>query len=152
MQSAYLYPTSGASDDYSFSRHIADPTKNKVYAYTIEFGFGNNAASCPFYPTDAQYTSNLQETNAGFSKYLIAMKYFPQHPLLNQALASIVLFCCIHLLNSSLTRCLQWISCSQRLTLVLSKWLISPPNISRKYQILSITWCASIRFNICTKV
>ncbi|KAI0869846.1 zinc carboxypeptidase [Hypoxylon argillaceum] len=71
MQSAYLYPTSGASDDYAFSRHIADPTKNKVYAYTIEFGFGNNAASCPFYPTDAQYTSNLQETNAGFMDFIL---------------------------------------------------------------------------------
>ncbi|GAP88214.1 putative zinc carboxypeptidase [Rosellinia necatrix] len=72
MQSAYLYPTSGASDDYAFSRHIADPTKNKVYSYTVEFGFGNSQASCPFYPTDAQYTSNLQETNAGFMEFLLA--------------------------------------------------------------------------------
>lgn len=72
MQSAYLYPTSGASDDYAFSRHIADPSKNKVYAYTVEFGFGNNQASCPFYPTAAQYTSSLQETNAGFIEFLLA--------------------------------------------------------------------------------
>ncbi|KAI0408317.1 zinc carboxypeptidase [Xylaria palmicola] len=72
MQSAYLYPTSGASDDYAFSRHIADPTKNKVYSYTVEFGFGNNQASCPFYPTAAQYTSILQETNAGFMEFLLA--------------------------------------------------------------------------------
>ncbi|TGJ79564.1 hypothetical protein E0Z10_g9212 [Xylaria hypoxylon] len=72
MQSAFLYPTSGASDDYAFSRHIADSTKNKVYSYTVEFGFGNSASSCPFYPTDAQYTSNLQETNAGFIEFLLA--------------------------------------------------------------------------------
>ncbi|KAI0199755.1 zinc carboxypeptidase [Astrocystis sublimbata] len=72
MQSAYLYPTSGASDDYAFSRHFADSTKNKVYSYTVEFGFGNNQASCPFYPTPAQYTSNLQETNAGFMEFLLA--------------------------------------------------------------------------------
>ncbi|KAI3324152.1 Zn-dependent exopeptidase [Xylariaceae sp. AK1471] len=72
MQSAYLYPTSGASDDYAFSRHFADPTKNLVYAYTVEFGFGNNQASCPFYPTAAQYTSSLQETNAGFIEFLLA--------------------------------------------------------------------------------
>ncbi|KAI0904970.1 zinc carboxypeptidase [Ustulina deusta] len=72
MQSAYLYPTSGASDDYAFSRHIADPTKNKVYSYTVEFGFGNSQASCPFYPTAAQYTSSLQETNAGFMEFLLA--------------------------------------------------------------------------------
>ncbi|KAI1267960.1 hypothetical protein F5Y18DRAFT_415494 [Xylariaceae sp. FL1019] len=72
MQSAYLYPTSGASDDYSFSRHIANPSLNKVYSYTVEFGFGNNAASCPFYPTAAQYTSSLKETNAGFMEFVLA--------------------------------------------------------------------------------
>ncbi|KAI8635550.1 zinc carboxypeptidase [Xylariaceae sp. FL1651] len=72
MQSAYLYPTSGASDDYAFSRHIADPTKNLVYGYTVEFGFGSNQASCPFYPTDSQFTSSLQETNAGFIEFLLA--------------------------------------------------------------------------------
>jgi murein tripeptide amidase MpaA len=71
MQSAYLYPTSGASDDYAFSRHYADPTKNLVYAYTVEFGIGNFRATCPFYPTDDQYTSSLKETNAGFSEYYL---------------------------------------------------------------------------------
>ncbi|KAI1498312.1 hypothetical protein F5X99DRAFT_393965 [Biscogniauxia marginata] len=72
MQSAYLYPTSGASDDYAFSRHFADSTLNLVYGYTIEFGFGNNQASCPFYPTDDQYLLNIQETNAGFLEFLLA--------------------------------------------------------------------------------
>ncbi|CAJ2505711.1 Uu.00g131050.m01.CDS01 [Anthostomella pinea] len=71
MQSAYLYPTSGASDDYAFSRHFADPDLNLAYGYTVEFGFGNNKASCPFYPTDAQYIQNLQETNAGFMEFLL---------------------------------------------------------------------------------
>ncbi|KAI1814863.1 zinc carboxypeptidase [Poronia punctata] len=72
MQSAYLYATSGASDDYAFSRHFADPSKNLVYAYTVEFGFGNDAASCPFYPSESQFLSNLQETNAGFMEFLLA--------------------------------------------------------------------------------
>ncbi|KAI0390216.1 zinc carboxypeptidase [Xylariaceae sp. FL0594] len=85
MQSANLYATSGASDDYAFSRHIADPSKNKVYSYTVEFGFGNNAASCPFYPTAAQYTSSLQETNAGFSKYIATVTARGKKPKSNQA-------------------------------------------------------------------
>lgn len=33
-----LYATSGTNDDYAFSRHIADPSKGKVYGYTIEWG------------------------------------------------------------------------------------------------------------------
>jgi murein tripeptide amidase MpaA len=33
-----LYPTSGTSRDYAFSRHRADATLGKVYGYTIEFG------------------------------------------------------------------------------------------------------------------
>lgn len=72
MQSAYLYPTSGASDDYAFSRHYANSSLNLVYGYTVEFGFGSTVASCPFYPTDADYTKNLQETNAGFMQFLLS--------------------------------------------------------------------------------
>ncbi|TVY82085.1 Zinc carboxypeptidase A [Lachnellula suecica] len=72
MPAADLYPTSGASDDYSYSRHFADTTKNLIHGYTIEFGFGNNAASCPFYPTQAQHNYNLQEIGAGFMEALLA--------------------------------------------------------------------------------
>ncbi|KAI1080937.1 hypothetical protein F5B20DRAFT_537938 [Whalleya microplaca] len=71
MQSAYLYPTSGASDDYAYSRHFADPNVNLIYGYTVEFGFGNDRASCPFYPTDDEYILNMQETNAGFMEFLL---------------------------------------------------------------------------------
>lgn len=72
MPAADLYPTSGASDDYSYSRHFADTTKNLIHGYTIEFGFGNNAASCPFYPTAAQHNMNIQEIEAGFMEMLLA--------------------------------------------------------------------------------
>jgi murein tripeptide amidase MpaA len=33
-----MYPTSGASDDYAYSRHFVDPNWNKVLAYTLEWG------------------------------------------------------------------------------------------------------------------
>lgn len=72
FQSSYLYPTSGASDDYAYSRHFADPSKNLVHSYTVEFGFANNAASCPFYPSVSQYNSNLRATGAGFMEFLLA--------------------------------------------------------------------------------
>jgi len=72
IPAADLYPTSGASDDYSYSRHFADTSKNLIHGYTIEFGFGNNAASCPFYPTQAQHNSNIKEIGAGFMEMLLA--------------------------------------------------------------------------------
>ncbi|KAH6988614.1 hypothetical protein EDB80DRAFT_767529 [Ilyonectria destructans] len=73
MQAAALYPTSGASDDNAYSRHFADPSKNLVYAYTMEFGFGNSAASCLFYPSVSQYNSNLKATSAGFMELLLLL-------------------------------------------------------------------------------
>jgi murein tripeptide amidase MpaA len=71
-QSAYLYPTSGASDDYAYSRHFVDGTKEKIHGYTVEFGFGNEESSCPFYPTEEQYGLNLMETASGFMEFLLS--------------------------------------------------------------------------------
>ncbi|PQE11454.1 carboxypeptidase a protein [Rutstroemia sp. NJR-2017a WRK4] len=72
IPSAELYPTSGASDDYSYSRHFANTSLNLVHGYTIEFGFGNTAASCPFYPTQDQHNKNIKEIGAGFMEALLA--------------------------------------------------------------------------------
>lgn len=72
IPAADLYPTSGASDDYSYSRHFANPSLNLVHGYTIEFGFGNSGASCPFYPTQAQHNTNIQEIGAGFMETVLA--------------------------------------------------------------------------------
>lgn len=38
QQAVGLYPTSATSDDYTFSRHIVNGLKRKVYSFTIEFG------------------------------------------------------------------------------------------------------------------
>ena len=39
VEPAYsLYPTSGANDDFAYSRAFVDPSKNKVCAYTVEWG------------------------------------------------------------------------------------------------------------------
>jgi hypothetical protein len=71
---AYLYPTSGASDDYASSRHYANKKLNKIHGYCLEFGFGNNEISCPFYPTSEQYHLNMLETNSAFLEFLLAAK------------------------------------------------------------------------------
>jgi hypothetical protein len=39
VQSVGLYPTSGASDDYAFSRHIVNPGVPKTFGFTLEFNF-----------------------------------------------------------------------------------------------------------------
>lgn len=72
MQAAALYPTSGASDDYSYSRNFADSSLNKIHGFTLEFGFSNSAASCPFYPSSTQYQQSIRETGAGFMAFLLA--------------------------------------------------------------------------------
>ncbi|KAF2871219.1 zinc carboxypeptidase A 1 precursor [Massariosphaeria phaeospora] len=61
-----LYPTSGASDDWSFSRWHKDKNVNKVYGYTMEFGYPTN-----FYPTSEEYINNIIDTNAGFMEFCL---------------------------------------------------------------------------------
>ncbi|KAF1999719.1 Zn-dependent exopeptidase [Amniculicola lignicola CBS 123094] len=65
-QAAGLYPTSGATDDYSFSRWHANKKLNKVYGYTFEF-----APYGEFYPNSDQYVQNIIETNAAFMQFVL---------------------------------------------------------------------------------
>jgi hypothetical protein len=66
-QSVGLYATSGASDDYAFSRFWAKDGANKVYGYTMEFGYATN-----FYPTLSEFNQNILDTNAGFMDWALA--------------------------------------------------------------------------------
>ncbi len=50
LQAVGLYPTSGASDDYAFSRHIAHPGLPKTFGFTVEFNFDDEAKD-PFFAT-----------------------------------------------------------------------------------------------------
>ena len=60
-----LYPTSGASDDYAFSRHFADNTKTKVYGFTIECGRS-------FQPTWDEAEDVIREVCAGLIAFCLA--------------------------------------------------------------------------------
>jgi len=66
-QSVGLYAVSGSSDDYAFSRFRVDPARNKVYGFTMEFGYPAN-----FYPTVAEFQSNVLDTGAGFMEFCLA--------------------------------------------------------------------------------
>jgi murein tripeptide amidase MpaA len=67
MQAVGLYATSGASDDYAYSRHFANSAKNKVHGFTMEFGYSTN-----FYPTSSEFVQNILDTNAGFMDWALA--------------------------------------------------------------------------------
>jgi murein tripeptide amidase MpaA len=59
-----LYPTSGASDDYAFSRHFADPSKTKVYGFTVECGRD-------FQPVWTEAEEVIREVSAGLLAFCL---------------------------------------------------------------------------------
>lgn len=67
LQAVGLFPTSGASDDYAYSRHRVDATRNKVHGFTMEFGYATN-----FYPTLAEYHDSIKDTGAGLMEFCLA--------------------------------------------------------------------------------
>ncbi|KAJ4298852.1 hypothetical protein N0V90_004095 [Kalmusia sp. IMI 367209] len=62
-----LYPTSGGVADYTFSRYWGVEGANKVYSFTLEFGYPTN-----FYPTLQEFNENILDTNAGFTDWALA--------------------------------------------------------------------------------
>jgi len=69
QQSVGLYPTAGSSDDYAYSRHIVDPKKAKVIAYTMEWG--RSRASTPFHPPYAEMRKVMREVTAGLLEFCL---------------------------------------------------------------------------------
>jgi murein tripeptide amidase MpaA len=67
VQAVGLFPTSGASDDYAFSRFQAKPELNKTYGYTMEFGYPSN-----FYPTITEFHQNVLDVGAGLMEFCLA--------------------------------------------------------------------------------
>jgi murein tripeptide amidase MpaA len=62
-----LYPTSGGVADYTFSRYWGLKGVNKVYSFTLEFGYPTN-----FYPTLQEFNENILDTNAGFTDWALS--------------------------------------------------------------------------------
>ena len=69
QQSVGLYPTSGTSDDYAFSRNRLDPLTNKVYGFTIEFGKEETG----FIPSYPEMQNIIKDISAGLTEFCIAV-------------------------------------------------------------------------------
>lgn len=69
MQSMSLYPTAGTSDDYAYSRHLADPAKPKILSYTIEWGSPDNET--PFHPPYAEMKQIIREITAALLQFCL---------------------------------------------------------------------------------
>jgi murein tripeptide amidase MpaA len=64
-QSVDLYPTSGTSHDYVYSRHIVDPGKNKVHGFVIEWG-------TEFQPPWAEMENIILDISSGLVDFCLA--------------------------------------------------------------------------------
>jgi murein tripeptide amidase MpaA len=66
-QSFSLYPTSGASDDYAYSRYFVDSTKGKILSFTVECGRS-------FQPSWQEAEDVIREVCAGLIAFCIAAR------------------------------------------------------------------------------
>jgi murein tripeptide amidase MpaA len=65
MQSFGLYPTSGTSDDYAYSRHCVDPSKSNIRSFTIEWG-------TDFQPPWGEMEKIILDITAGLVEFCLA--------------------------------------------------------------------------------
>jgi carboxypeptidase T len=63
QQSMNLYPTAGTADDYAYSRHMVDPARTKVLAFTVEWGSEDNPT--PFHPPYDEMVDIIAEVTSG---------------------------------------------------------------------------------------
>ena len=62
-----LYPTSGASDDYVYSRHWLDPSKSKIYGFVVEWGM-------QFHPAWSEMELIIDDITAGLLAFCSAAR------------------------------------------------------------------------------
>ena len=69
-----LYVTSGTSQDYAYSRHLADPSKGKVLGYTLEWGpYVQNDVAGSFHPPYGEMKKIIEEVTAGLVEFCLAV-------------------------------------------------------------------------------
>jgi murein tripeptide amidase MpaA len=71
-QAVGLYPTSGTSDDYAYSRSFLDPTKDTVLGYTIEWGPQRSSVPKSFHPVYLDMVPIIEEVTAGLLEFCLA--------------------------------------------------------------------------------
>jgi hypothetical protein len=70
-QSVGLYPTSGTSDDFAYSRSFLD--SSKVLGYTIEWGPQRASISKSFHPDYSDMVPIIEEVTAGLLAFCLAV-------------------------------------------------------------------------------
>jgi carboxypeptidase T len=70
-QAVGLYPTSATSDDYAFSRHIANDgnSDQKIYGFTVEFGKEETG----FIPTISAMKEVIKEVGSALTELCVAI-------------------------------------------------------------------------------
>ncbi|HET6950465.1 MAG TPA: hypothetical protein VFI47_08820, partial [Acidimicrobiales bacterium] len=63
QQSMNLYPTAGTADDDAYSRHLVDPARTKILAFTVEWGAEDNPT--PFHPPYPEMVQIIDEMTSG---------------------------------------------------------------------------------------
>jgi murein tripeptide amidase MpaA len=60
-----LYPTTGTASDYAYSRHVVDPSRRKVYAFTFETGPEAATVEDSFQPPEQEAARIAEEATSG---------------------------------------------------------------------------------------
>jgi murein tripeptide amidase MpaA len=68
-----LYPTSGTSDDWAYSRHFLDENKSKVRGFTIEWGPARPVIRKSFHPDYEDMVPIIEEVTAGLLAFCAAL-------------------------------------------------------------------------------
>ena len=80
-QGILLYPTSGTSDDYAYSRDFVDPARRRVLAYTLETG-------TEFQPPYSEALEVIREGSSGIIEFCIACLCVVEETVRGTALAA----------------------------------------------------------------
>jgi hypothetical protein len=75
-----LYPTSGTSDDYAYSRSFVDAHKGKVLGYTIEWGPQRASVAKSFHPDYRDMVPIIEEVTAALLAFCSELAGRPAAP------------------------------------------------------------------------
>lgn len=67
----HLYPTSGAGDDYAYSRHFSNPGHTKVLAFTLEWGERHRSLETSFHPKWDEMKEIVIDVTAGLLEFCL---------------------------------------------------------------------------------
>jgi carboxypeptidase T len=82
-QGIRLYPTTGTAMDFPYSRHFADPSKRRIYSYTLETGL-------EFQPPYSEALNIISEVSSGLFQFCMSSLCIVESMVTGTQLDSIV--------------------------------------------------------------